>query len=52
MAPQAMRELAEELKPLDHGKGCIRFKRLDQVPTQVIARLLHHAMESHGRACR
>jgi uncharacterized protein YdhG (YjbR/CyaY superfamily) len=52
MAPQAMLDLAEELKPLDHGKGCIRFKRLDLVPTQVISRLLHHAKESHGRGCR
>ena len=52
MAPRAMRDLAEELKAIDHGKGCLRFKRLEDVPTPVITRLLRHAMETHERECR
>jgi uncharacterized protein YdhG (YjbR/CyaY superfamily) len=51
MAPGAIRDLAPELKSLKHGKGCFRFQRLEQVPTEVISKLLHHAKESHEREC-
>jgi uncharacterized protein YdhG (YjbR/CyaY superfamily) len=52
MAPRALRELAEDLKSLDHGKGCLRFKRLEGLPTPVLAKLLHHAWASRERECR
>lgn len=52
MATQALRDMEHELKPLDHGKGCLRFKKLDAVPTEVIRRLLVHASAVHERECR
>jgi uncharacterized protein YdhG (YjbR/CyaY superfamily) len=52
MAPKAMRDMAAELEALDHGKGCIRFKRLEGVPSAVISKLLRRAKESHARECR
>ncbi len=52
MAPEALREMAAELASVDHGKGCLRFRRLDALPTPVISRLLRRAKESHERECR
>ncbi len=52
MAPRTLRDLADELEAIDHGKGCLRFKRLDQVPTPVISKLLRQAKASHERECR
>ena len=52
MATEALQDMAEELQSLDHGKGCIRFKRLDRVPVELISRLLVHAKETRERACR
>jgi uncharacterized protein YdhG (YjbR/CyaY superfamily) len=51
LATQAMREMAAELGSLDHGKGCIRFKRLETIPTPIIKKLLRLAMESGERDC-
>ena len=52
LAPEAMRDMAAELAAVDHGKGCLRFKRLEAVPTPVIAKLLRRAKASHERDCR
>lgn len=52
MATKALEEMADELESLDHGKGCLRFKRLDSVPTALIARLLALARATRERACR
>lgn len=52
LATQALQDMAEELKTLDHGKGCIRFKRLEGVPTVLISQLLVHARGTHERECR
>ena len=52
MATQALAEMADELQALDHGKGCIRFKRLDAVPSRLISQLLVRAKDTHERECR
>jgi uncharacterized protein YdhG (YjbR/CyaY superfamily) len=52
LATQALQDMAEELQSLDHGKCCIRFKRLERVPVQLISRLLVHAKETRERECR
>ncbi|MDR3633914.1 MAG: DUF1801 domain-containing protein [Isosphaeraceae bacterium] len=43
MATQALEDMAGELAALDHGKSCLRFKKLSGVPTETIRRLLAHA---------
>jgi uncharacterized protein YdhG (YjbR/CyaY superfamily) len=52
MATRAMDDMAEELKTLDHGKSCLRFKRLSAVPTETIRRLLAHAGTIRERECK
>jgi uncharacterized protein YdhG (YjbR/CyaY superfamily) len=52
MATQALAEMADELQALDHGKGCIRFKRLQGVPSQLVSQLLVRAKGCHERECR
>ena len=52
MATQALSEMADEIHALDHGKGCIRFKRLQEVPSRLISRLLVRAKGCHERECR
>ncbi|MBS0661195.1 MAG: DUF1801 domain-containing protein [Verrucomicrobia bacterium] len=39
---------AEALGKLNCGKGCIRFRRLDQLPADVIARILEDAGRRAG----
>jgi uncharacterized protein YdhG (YjbR/CyaY superfamily) len=51
LATQALTDLADDLAGIDHGKGCLRFKKLEKVPTEVIARLLTHAKGLHERDC-
>ena len=51
LATQALEDMAEELKGIDQGKGCLRFKRLEQVPTDTIRRLLAHAKSLAERDC-
>src|ERR1700730_15335987 len=43
MATQSLKDMAEELRTIDHGKGCLRFKSLADVPTPTIRKLLVHA---------
>jgi uncharacterized protein YdhG (YjbR/CyaY superfamily) len=52
MATRALQEVAEELKALGHGKGCIRFKRVEGVPTELISKPLVHAQGTHEHECR
>lgn len=52
MATQAVNDMAKELSAIDHGKGCLRFKRLDAVPTETIRQLLAHAASTNERECR
>ena len=52
MATQALTDLAVELESIDHGKGCLRFKRLGSVPTETIKKLLSHAHGLYERECR
>jgi uncharacterized protein YdhG (YjbR/CyaY superfamily) len=51
MATQALVDMSTELKGIDHGKGCLRFKRLDNFPTELIRQLLLHALSLSQRAC-
>jgi uncharacterized protein YdhG (YjbR/CyaY superfamily) len=50
MATQALNDMAKELSAIDHGKGCLRFKRLDGVPTETIRQLLALAASTKERA--
>ena len=52
MATEALKDMAAELESVDHGKGCLRFKKLDRVPTETIKKLLVHAHGLHERECR
>jgi uncharacterized protein YdhG (YjbR/CyaY superfamily) len=52
MATDALKDMAAELAKVDHGKGCLRFKRLESVPTETIQKLLAHAQGLHERECR
>jgi hypothetical protein len=52
MATQALNDMANELSAIDHGKGCLRFKRLDGVPTETIRQLLALATSTNERECR
>lgn len=50
-ATQALRDMASELQDIDHGKGCLRFKHLNDFPTDTIAKLLRHAVTLSQRDC-
>jgi uncharacterized protein YdhG (YjbR/CyaY superfamily) len=52
MATDALKDMAADLARVDHGKGCLRFKKLEQVPTETIKKLLAHAHGLHERDCR
>jgi uncharacterized protein YdhG (YjbR/CyaY superfamily) len=52
MATQALKGMAEELSAIDHGKGCLRFKKDSGVPTETIRRLLLHAKSIRERECK
>jgi len=52
MATDALKDMAADLAKIDHGKGCIRFKKLEGVPTETIKKLLVHAHSLHERECR
>ena len=52
MATDALSDMASELGKIDHGKGCLRFKKLETVPTDTIRKLLVHAQSLHERECR
>jgi uncharacterized protein YdhG (YjbR/CyaY superfamily) len=52
MATDALKDMAIELAKVDHGKGCVRFKKVESVPTAVIQKLLTHAHGLHERECR
>jgi uncharacterized protein YdhG (YjbR/CyaY superfamily) len=52
MATQALKDMADELSGLDHGKGYLRFKRLSALPTETIRRLLVHARSLRERECK
>lgn len=51
-AGDAMQSMAAELAGIDHGKGCLRFKKLDAVPTATIRKLLKRAAKSKERDCK
>lgn len=52
MATDALKDMDAELAKIDHGKGCLRFKKLSSVPTETIKRLLAHAYGLRERECR
>jgi uncharacterized protein YdhG (YjbR/CyaY superfamily) len=52
MATEALKDMAVELEGIDHGKGCLRFKKLERVPTETIKRLLVHALGIRERECK
>ena len=45
MATAAVDGMAEALAGVDHGKGCLRFKEFDDVPTGTIRKLLGRARD-------
>lgn len=52
MVPEALEKMEAELADVDRGKGCLRFTRLEGVPTKSIERLLKLAAKSHERECK
>jgi hypothetical protein len=52
MATQAVQDFSAQLEGVDRGKGCLRFKRLDSVPTETIKKLLVHAKDTRERECK
>jgi uncharacterized protein YdhG (YjbR/CyaY superfamily) len=48
VSPRAMADMSDELRGIDHGKSCLRFKRLEKVPTETIAKLLAYARVLKG----
>ena len=52
MATEALKDMAAELETVDHGKGCLRFKKLDRVPAETIRKLLIYAHGLNERECR
>ena len=51
MATDALKDMDAELAKIDHGKGCLRFKKLSSVPTEIIKKLLAHAYGLREREC-
>jgi uncharacterized protein YdhG (YjbR/CyaY superfamily) len=51
MATQALKDMAEELSTIDHGRGCLRFKKLSDIPTDTIRKLLLHARSTSECEC-
>jgi uncharacterized protein YdhG (YjbR/CyaY superfamily) len=51
LATQALKDMSIELKNINHGKACLRFKRLDNFPTETIRKLLGHAASLSQRDC-
>ncbi len=47
---EALEMMTAELADVDHGKCCLRFKRLDQVPTATIKKLLKLALSLREEA--
>lgn len=45
MVAAAIEEMADALSGVDHGKGCLRFKELDDVPTKAIRKVLGRARD-------
>ncbi|MGE3805139.1 MAG: iron chaperone [Gemmataceae bacterium] len=45
----ALAEHAEALAEIDHGKGCLRFKKQEQVPDKAILALLRFAVKNKSR---
>ncbi|MCP3929776.1 MAG: DUF1801 domain-containing protein [Bacteroidetes bacterium] len=41
----------EQLKGINHGKGCIRFSNPDKIDYQLITDLLKQTVESDSRIC-
>jgi uncharacterized protein YdhG (YjbR/CyaY superfamily) len=51
MATDVVAAMSNELADVDHGKSCLRFKKLEKVPTPVIDKLLRAAAKSSQRDC-
>jgi uncharacterized protein YdhG (YjbR/CyaY superfamily) len=51
LATQALEDMSIELKNIDHGKSCLRFKRLENFPTETLSKLLRHAASLPQRDC-
>ncbi len=45
---EAVSRHAEELRDLDVGKGCIRFKKLADLPKATIVQMVKEAAQQHG----
>ncbi len=44
MATTAMKDLSKDLKGIDKGRGCLRFAKLQDVPSDTIRKLLARAV--------
>lgn len=51
MATQALQDMAAQLQDIDHGKGCLRFSRLESVPTETVRALMVYATSLSQREC-
>ncbi len=51
-ATDAMTSMKKELSGIDHGKGCLRFKKLEGLPIDTLRQLLSRAKASQERDCK
>ncbi len=52
LAPSAMADNQAVLENIDHGKGCIRFRKTTLIPSVGLKTLLSQAATSDERECR
>jgi uncharacterized protein YdhG (YjbR/CyaY superfamily) len=52
MATDVVAAMSNELAEIDHGKSCLRFKKLEKVPTTVMDKLLRVAAKSSLHDCK
>lgn len=52
LAPSAMADHQEVLAHLNHGKGCIRFRKTSEIPSAGLKSILVQAATSDERECR
>lgn len=52
MATEALRLHAAALENVDHGKGCLRFRKLESVPTEALRHVIATAASLRERECQ
>jgi uncharacterized protein YdhG (YjbR/CyaY superfamily) len=52
LATDVLISMKKELAGIDHGKGCLRFKKLESLPIDTLRELLSRAKASKERDCK